>query len=263
MPDEQPTPPKKKGYQFHWKTFLIDGAIAIVIFLVLQGAFFGVRSVVIRCQDLIERLDGDGHGRGNRSRNRDRDRNQSLEDWIADNLPSEGEREYADVAAVFTRTADALRDGKLRGQEDAFADATRGLMAVATRRVWVSFLTDLTYRAKEERIGSPDDLADVFERIGDAIADCAPRRSWRRTRAVETVWPAESIDDVESVPAAAAPVQLAPGEGEPAPESKPETTPEPVKSVKPAKPVVKIGPAPARVQCNGTTCPTEGVSYGY
>ena len=74
----------------------------------------------------------------------------SLETWIADNLPRGDRQGTLAAAEAFRRTAEMLRAGDLLGRRDAMAELTARLTPEVDRAAWNTFLTELSDRLADE-----------------------------------------------------------------------------------------------------------------
>lgn len=226
-------PFKRLGLSWDWREFLIYGVIWLLIF----GAGYSVYKVgativeqqrIIR--NLIDRLNGDEDGDYyNDGDEQDKgDKNSPLGAWVKSNLPTKGVEERPAVAEVFGNLADMLDAGELKGEEDTFAEGVAQLQPVATRSIWLPFLTKLTKRLQKAKLDSAG-LAEACRTISTAIYRPNKRPS------------ALLVDSIAPTPvsnAQAAEPNPNTNEDENAPEAKPEAENE----QKPADPQ----PTPAR-----------------
>ena len=178
-PAAEPAAPVRTRFFPGWRPFLASGLIWLLIAVSARGVWcagtWTVRQTR-RIRDLIEWTEtlpfgGDG-GHTRPFFDRRRKSRETLEEWIADNVPH-GDRQGAlSAAEAFRRTADMLRAGDLLGRRDAMAELTSRLTPEVDRAVWYPFLTELSDRLAEE-IG-PDDaasaVADILDRAAGALA---------------------------------------------------------------------------------------------
>lgn len=167
-------------FAFNWRDFCYYGLIWIAVFVVWCSVVKTVSTIVDQqrqIQDLIDRLhqydDPDFTDRDkiippfNDEKN-GKEENTSLSTWVKQNLPKDGVDERADVAEVFSNLADMLDDGTLKGEMDAFNEGISQLQPVATRRIWLPFLTKLTKKLHKQNLDNVK-LASAFRIIAKSI----------------------------------------------------------------------------------------------
>ncbi len=166
----------EKFPRFKWESrlFIAYGCVWIAIFFGLvcvQKAGYFVYSQHRRIQDLIDRIhqyeNPDWDGRDDVSPDDDDD-NSSLSVWVKKNLPAKGVDERPAVSEVFGNLVDMLDDGELSGEDDAFSEGVAQLQPVATRSIWLPFLTKLTRRLKRAKYDSAG-LAEACRTVSKAI----------------------------------------------------------------------------------------------
>ena len=173
---EQETPARKEPFRFKfdWRLFWIYGAFWCVIFFAIvcvQKAGYFVYNQHRRIQDLIDRIhqyeNPDWNDRDDVSPDGN-DSDSSLSAWVRNNLPAKGVEERPAVAGVFNNLADMLDEGSLQGEKDAFSEGIAQLQPVATRKIWLNFLTKLTKKIHAARLDNRR-LAEAFRVIAKAI----------------------------------------------------------------------------------------------
>ena len=250
---EQETPARKKPFKFDWRLFWTYGVFWCVIFfgiVCIQKAGFFVYDQHRRIQDLIDRIhqyeNPDWDGEDDVSLD-DNDADSSLSAWVRKNLPAKGVEERPAVAGVFINLADMLDEGALQGEKDAFSEGIAQLQPVATRKIWLNFLTKLTKKIHAARLDNSR-LAEAFRVIAKAIYPA----SKASVLLLEGAGPHPPPDATEADPS-------------PAPSESKNPTP-----VKPAETVSETAPEPPETgtpaetrSCPNGTCPVQNTGYGY
>ena len=166
-----------------WRPFLTSGLIWLLIALSARGVWcagsWTVRQTR-RIRQLIEWTEtlpfGGDDGRTRPFFDRRRKSRDSLETWIADNLPRGDRQGTLAAAEAFRRTAEMLRAGDLLGRRDAMAELTARLTPEVDREKWYPFLTELSDRLAGE-IGPDGEnaaaVADVLDRAAEGFAPAA------------------------------------------------------------------------------------------
>ena len=162
--------------RFSWKDFFCYGALwCVIFFAVLCFSHLGkiYRDQQRQIQDLIDRIhqyeDPDYSDRDNAPPYKDDEgENTTLSSWVKQNLPKDGVEERPAVAGVFENLADMLDDGTLQGQKDAFSEGISQLQPIATRKIWLPFLTKLTKRLQKQNLDNKK-LSSAFRVISKAI----------------------------------------------------------------------------------------------
>ena len=235
---------KSPRFKWEWRSFITYGCVWIAIFFGLvcvQKAGYFVYSQHRRIQDLIDRIhqyenpDWDGQDEVSPD---DDDDESSLSVWVKKNLPAKGVDERPAVSEVFGNLADMLDDGELTEEDDAFSEGVAQLQPVATRSIWLPFLTKLTRRLKKANYDAAG-LAEACRTVSKAIY---PGRKAPLALAEGTAPLPESNE-----PNAQDNKSLIPG---PAPVSNEPTEPEQEDNAKTTQ------SAPANKNCPGGNCPT-------
>lgn len=168
------TPIVEAGFweRFSWRDFFCYGLIWFVIFFA-GYCVFQIGNVISeqrrQIDELIDRLNQ--YEDYTPSPPFDRDEDEATDDltaWVKKNLPAKGIEERPAVAEVFGNLADMLEAGTLTGEKDTFSEGIAQLQPVATRSVWLPFLTKLTKRLKAAKLDSAG-LADACRKVSRAI----------------------------------------------------------------------------------------------
>lgn len=158
--------------RFSWRDFFCYGALWCVIFFALVclcriGGIIAEQKRQIN--DLIDRLNQYEEYTPSPPFDRDEgDKADDLTAWVKKNLPSKGIEERPAVAEVFSNLAEMLEAGTLTGEKDTFSEGIAQLQPVATRSVWLPFLTKLTKRLKSAKLDSAG-LAAACRTVSRAI----------------------------------------------------------------------------------------------
>ena len=252
---EQETPARKEPFRFKfdWRLFWIYGAFWCVIFFAIvcvQKAGYFVYNQHRRIQDLIDRIhqyeNPDWNDRDDVSPDGN-DSDSSLSAWVRNNLPAKGVEERPAVAGVFNNLADMLDEGSLQGEKDAFSEGIAQLQPVATRKIWLNFLTKLTKKIHAAKLDNRR-LAEAFRVIAKAIYPASKASVLLLESAAPQ--PPPKVPEADPSPA--------PSEGENPSPAKPteavsETAPEPPETGTPAE----------TKSCPNGTCPVQNTGYGY
>ena len=158
--------------RFSWKDFFCYGLIWFVIFFAVL-CIFRIGNVIAeqrrQINELIDRLNQYEDYSPSPPFSRDEDEtSDDLSSWVKKNLPAKGIEERPAVAEVFGNLADMLEAGTLTGEKDTFSEGIAQLQPVATRSVWLPFLTKLTKRLKAAKLDSAG-LADACRKVSRAI----------------------------------------------------------------------------------------------
>lgn len=164
---------KKAVFRFSRKEFWIDGVIwTLFLVFVLTVWKAGAAAVweIGRLRALIERNESERFEREPFDPFGNRKKEPALESWIRRNLPGSAE-ERETAARIFAETASMLREGKLKGVRDSFAELTGRLQPELDRRVWYPFLAELTRRAAKEipNGAGAEETAELLDRIAAAF----------------------------------------------------------------------------------------------
>ena len=240
---------KSPRFKWNWRLFWIYGCVWIAIFFGLvcvQKAGRFVYDQHRQIQDLIDRI----HQYENPDRDDDvspdgNDNESSLSVWVKRNLPAKGADERPAVSEVFGNLADMLDDGELTGEDDAFSEGVAQLQPVATRSIWLPFLTKLTKRLKKAKYDSAG-LAEACRTVSKAIYP-PKKASLPLAEAAPSPLPESHVSHAEENKS------LIPG---PVPVSNESTEPEQEDNAKTTQ------SAPANKDCPGGNCPT-GYSTGW
>lgn len=165
------------GFTFKWRDFFVYGFFWSLIFIaVIISWHIGnvYRDQQNQIQDLIERLkryeevapysETDPIDKEDHSEDF-----LNLSSWVKSNLPSRGVEERPAVALVFRNLADMLDEGSLQDEKDAFAEGISQLQPVASRSIWLGFLTKLTKKLQSAHLDSAG-LSSAFRVIASAIS---------------------------------------------------------------------------------------------
>lgn len=178
-PKEELAPVIEAGFleRMNWKDFFCYGAIWFVIFFAVL-CVYRIGGIITeqrrQINDLIERLQRyendniDFQGNSDREKDSQKDTVEPLAAWVKANLPAKGIEERPEVAEVFNNLADMLDEGTLTGEKDAFSEGIAQLQPVATRSIWLPFLTKLTKKLYKEKL-SAEELSAAFRTIAHAI----------------------------------------------------------------------------------------------
>ena len=218
----------REPFKFDWRLFWIYGAFWCAIFfgiVCVQKAGYFVYDQHRRIQDLIDRIhqyeNPDFFDRDDVSPD-ENDADSSLSVWVKKNLPAKGVEERPAVAEVFLDLAEKLDNGTLKGEKDAFSEGIAQLQPVATRSIWLNFLTKLTKKLHAAKLDS-NRLAEAFRVIAKAIYPASSRAS---VLLLEAVTPPNPPDTPETEPSPAPPEGENPSLVKPA-ETAGEDSPEP------------------------------------
>ncbi len=157
----------REPFKFDRRLFWIYGAFWFAIFfgiVCVQKAGYFVYDQHRRIQDLIDRIhqyeNPDFFDRDDVSPD-ENDADSSLSVWVKKNLPAKGVEERPAVAEVFLDLAEKLDNGTLKSEKDAFSEGIAQLQPVATRSIWLNFLTKLTKKLHAAKLDSSR-LAEAF-----------------------------------------------------------------------------------------------------
>jgi hypothetical protein len=162
---------KSPRFRWDWRLFAAYGCVWIAIFFGLVcvqkvvGVFLEQQRII---QDLIDRqkqwenpdITDDEEERDGAY--------ADLSSWVKRNLPAKGADERPAVSEVFGNLADMLDEGELTGEDDAFSEGVAQLQPVATRSIWLPFLTKLTKRLKKAKYDAAG-LAEACRTVSKAI----------------------------------------------------------------------------------------------
>lgn len=162
---------KSPRFKWEWRSFIAYGCIWIAIFFGLVcvqkvvGVFLEQQRII---QELIDRqkqwenpdITDDEEERDGAY--------VDLSSWVKRNLPAKGVDERPAVSEVFSNLADMLDEGELTGEDDAFSEGVAQLQPVATRSIWLPFLTKLTKRLKKAKYDAAG-LASACRTVSKAI----------------------------------------------------------------------------------------------
>lgn len=158
-------------FKWEWRSFIAYGCIWIVIFfgfLCVQR----VVGVILEQQRIIQELIDKQKQWENPDITDDDEEQDStyaeLSSWVKKNLPTKGVDERPAVAEVFNNLAEMLDEGELIGEDDAFSEGIAQLQPVATRSIWLPFLTKLTKRLKKAKYDAAG-LANACRTVSKAI----------------------------------------------------------------------------------------------
>lgn len=192
MADEIKTPEKKK---FRWGAWYMIIAYIFAGLVIFPFAVNGVRTIGIglvryyqsiitppRYEPRRERginIHIDGR-RGNRKRPARDERginwsfktesSADIESWIAGNIPEGAtEKDITDISGAFYDSADAIYNGETSTPGRSISFLKKKLMICANDS-WEEFFKGLTTMVSYESIDSMDSIAELYEVIGDAIA---------------------------------------------------------------------------------------------
>lgn len=163
-------------FKFDWRYFFIYGAMWCLVFVAIvfcHKVCYTIYDQHRQIQDLINRIhqyeDPDFSDRDKiPPYGDDESDNTTLSSWVKQNLPKDGIDERPAVAEVFENLADMLDDGTLKGEKDAFSEGISQLQPVATRRIWLPFLTKLTKKLQKQNLDN-EKLSSAFRIIAKAI----------------------------------------------------------------------------------------------
>jgi hypothetical protein len=162
---------KSPRFKWEWRLFAAYGCVWIAIFFGLVcvqkavGVFLEQQRII---QDLIDRQK-QWENPDITDDEEDRDGAYAdLSSWVKRNLPAKGADERPAVSEVFNNLADMLDEGELTGEDDAFSEGVAQLQPVATRSIWLPFLTKLTKRLKKAKYDAAG-LASACRTVSKAI----------------------------------------------------------------------------------------------
>ena len=254
--------------RFTWTDFFCYGAIYFVVFFACF-CVYRVGSIVTdqrrQINELIDRLNQyeDASPIFDREDYSDKNVTDDLSAWVRKNLPAKCIDERPAVAEVFSNLADMLDEGTLTGESDAFSEGIARLQPVATRSVWLPFLSKLTKRLKAARLDSAG-LADAFRTVSKAV--CQPKsRDYFSSSApllllegVTGISPSAEAAESPSDSAAPQPQETPSESGNPslvpAEEPEPAETPDPDKTASETE-------DPAQKDCPSGNCPVNQNQY--
>ena len=158
-------------FKWEWRSFIAYGCIWIAIFFCLVGVQ-KIVGVFLEQQRIIQELiDKQKQWESPDITDDDEEQDNTyaeLSSWVKKNLPAKGVDERPAVSEVFNNLADMLDEGELTGEDDAFSEGIAQLQPVATRSIWLPFLTKLTKRLKKAKYDAAG-LANACRTVSKAI----------------------------------------------------------------------------------------------
>lgn len=95
--------------------------------------------------------------------------------WVAGNIPSGADKTtVAALAECFYHAADAIYDGETTTPGRSLAYLKKEILLAADEK-WEGFFKGLTDQVADQKVQSMDDVASLYEDIGDGFSDAAKK----------------------------------------------------------------------------------------
>jgi hypothetical protein len=97
--------------------------------------------------------------------------NQSLKDWVTQNVPDAGKQDSAALASCYESAASDIESGAILSQEAAFSAIRMATMTKIDIEIWKKFLDELAVKIEEKLAGNKDvkELGNLFQEIAAGL----------------------------------------------------------------------------------------------